>query len=321
MPGNLLLAPVAGYTDAAFRSVCLEQGASFCFTEMVSAEGLARGGARSFALLRRSTGETLWGVQLFGSDPGSMAAAVRAVEPLRPSLYDLNCGCSVPKVVKTGSGVALMQDPQQIHGLVTAIRSETAAPVSVKLRSGWERGSSSYLESGAAAEAAGASLVTLHPRTRSQGFSGTAEWEHIRRLRSALSVPVLGSGDLFGPEDAREMLVRTGCDGVMFARGALGNPFVFAHTRALLLGLPAPAPEPVGSRLGVALEQLRRAVGFVGEAAACKEMRKHFAYYARGIPGGAGLRRRLVVASRYEEYQSIVKEFLAHSDGISSGSG
>jgi tRNA-dihydrouridine synthase B len=317
--GNLFLAPIAGYTDAAFRSICLEHGADFCFSEMVSAEGIARGGGKSFALLTRSPVEEPWGVQLFGADPDSLAAAVRAIEPLRPSVYDLNCGCSVPKVLKAGAGAALLRDPERIARLVAAMRSETTAPVSVKLRSGWDRNSLNYLETGAAAQTAGASLVSLHPRTRSQGFSGTSEWEHIARLKSALAVPVLGSGDLFSPQDARSMLSGTGCDGLMFARGALGNPFIFSRTRAVLLGGQEPAPEPVELRLQVALEQLGRAAHWSGEALACREMRKHFGYYTRGIPGGAALRRRFVAAASFEEYESIVKEYLARSDGLSNG--
>jgi tRNA-dihydrouridine synthase B len=199
---------------------------------------------------------------------------------------------------------------------VAAMKGETQAPVSVKLRSGWDLDSLNYLETATAAVAGGASLVTLHPRTRSQGFGGKAAWDHIRILKNTLEVPVIGSGDLFRPEDALQMLALTGCDGVMFARGALGNPFVFARGRALLCGEPFPDPVPSSAKLYTALEQLRRCMMFKNEERACKEMRKHFCYYTRGIPGGAELRKQIVAATRYEKYESVVKEYLQRSDGL-----
>ena len=319
IPGNLLLAPMAGYTDAAFRSVCLEHGASFCFTEMVSAEAMARGSEKTLELLRRTDGERIWGVQVFGSEPRSAAAAVRALEPLQASLYDLNCGCSVPKVLKSGSGAALLRCPERIRDLVSAMKSETGAPVSVKLRSGWNVDALNYREAAEAAVAGGASLVSLHPRTRRQGFTGSADWGHIAALKAVIPVPVIGSGDLWGPEDALRMMRETGCDGIMFARGALGNPFVFAQTRALLRGQPAADGVVTRIRLETALEQLGRGLSFKPELAACREMRKHFCYYCRGLPGAAELRRRVVEASSFREYQDIVKEYLDRSDGIDMG--
>jgi tRNA-dihydrouridine synthase B len=282
---------------------------------MVSAEGIARGSLKSFDLLQRGRQESIWGVQLFGSDPQSAAAAVRLLEPLEVSLFDLNCGCSVPKVLKSGSGSALLQDPERIRRLVRAMTAETRAPVSVKLRSGWSSESLNYRETAEAAVAGGASMVCLHPRTRRQGFSGAAQWGHIAVLKTMLSVPVIGSGDLFSPEDAVRMMRETGCDGVMFARGALGNPFVFAQTRALLRGeTPVEVPDQV--RLETALEQLRRSLCFKPEPVACREMRKHFSYYSRGIHRGAELRRRIVGAGSLQDYQDIIKAHLDRSDGI-----
>jgi tRNA-dihydrouridine synthase B len=319
IPGNLILAPLAGYTDAAFRSICLEHGASLCYTEMVSAEGVARGNQKSFDLLRRSRGERILGVQIFGSSPSRVAQAVRAMAHLDLSLFDLNCGCSVPKVVKSGAGAALLRDPDRIRRLVEAMKGQTDVPVSVKLRSGWDGDSLNYLETGQAAVSGGASLVSLHARTRSQGFSGKADWTHIAALKRALDVPVLGSGDLFGPEDALRMLEQAGCDGVLFARGALGNPFVFAQTRALLSGESAVAAVSTAVRLQTALEHLRRTLSFKNEATACREMRKHFCHYTRGIPGGSELRKAVVSATRLREYEEIVKEYLDRSDGKGKG--
>ena len=310
IPGNIFLAPMAGYTDAAFRSLCLEQGASFAFTEMMSAEGLARGSPKTLELARRAESEKLWGAQIFAAEPRSAAAAVRALESLAPSLYDLNCGCSVPKVLKSGAGAALLRDPARIRDILRAMRGETAAPLSVKLRSGWDPGSLNYLEAAELAQEGGAALACLHPRTRSQGFSGSADWSHIAELKRRSSLRVFGSGDLFSAEQAVALMSRTGCDGVMFARGAIGNPFIFAQALALFHGLVAPpSPEPE-VRLAAALEQLARAAALHGESRACRQMRKHFCAYSRGIPGGAQLRSQAVRAERLADYRRLVQEYL-----------
>jgi tRNA-dihydrouridine synthase B len=310
IPGNLFMAPMAGYTDAAFRALCVEQGAFLCFTEMVSAEGLARGGDKTWVLLRRAENESLWGVQLFGSEPRAAAAAVRALAPLRPSLLDLNCGCSVPKVLKSGAGAALLRSPGRIGELVRAMRQETGAPVTVKIRSGWDAATLNYLEVAEEACRAGAAAVCLHPRTRAQGFTGRADWTQIAELKRRLGAPVFGSGDVFSAEDAARLVRETGCDAVLCARGALGNPFLFAEARRLFAGLPpAPAPSP-GERLAAALRQLAGAIRLYGEEVACREMRKHFCAYTRGVPGGAELRRQAVAARRAADYEALVARYL-----------
>jgi tRNA-dihydrouridine synthase B len=310
IPGNIFLAPMAGYTDAAFRFLCVEHGATLAFTEMVSAEALARGSLKTLGLARRAENERLWGVQIFASEPRSAAAAVRALERLGPSLYDLNCGCSVSKVLKTGAGAALLREPARIRDILRAMRGETSAPLSVKLRSGWDSGSLNFLEAAGLAHEGGAALICLHPRTRSQGFSGRADWSHIADLKSRSSLPVFGSGDLFSAEDALRLVGLSGCDGVMFARGAIGNPFIFAQAQALFRGQPAPpSPEPE-VRLAAALRQLARAVAIHGELRACREMRKHFSAYSRGIPGGADLRAKAMRAEREADYRRLVQDYL-----------
>jgi tRNA-dihydrouridine synthase B len=308
------MAPMAGYTDAAFRALCVEQGAFLCYTEMVSAEGLARGGRKSWALLARADNERLWGVQLFGSEPRALAAAVRLVAPLAPSLLDLNCGCSVPKVLKSGAGAALLRSPRLIAELVAAMRQETGAPVTVKIRSGWDSASLNYLEVAEEACRAGAAAVCLHPRTRAQGFTGRADWSQIAELKRRLEAPVFGSGDVFSAEDAARLVRETDCDAVLFARGALGNPFLFAEARRLFAGLPpAPAASP-RERLAAALRQLNGAIPLYGEEAACREMRKHFCAYTRGIPGGARLRSLAIAARQAADYQGLVAEYQEKKD-------
>jgi tRNA-dihydrouridine synthase B len=323
LEGNIFLAPIAGYSDAAFREVCIRFGAYLCFTEMVSAEALARGSRKTLELTRRGENERDLAVQLFGCDPLVFGRAIRALEPLRPALYDLNCGCAVPKVLKTGAGAALLRSPQRIADILRAIGDETESPVSVKLRSGWDAQNLGYREAAEKAIGAGAAMLTLHPRTRAQGFSGRADWSHIRALKEGSPVPVIGSGDLFGAKDALTMMRETGCDGVMFGRGALGNPFLFAQTRHLLQGT-ATAPEvpsatasaedpSTAERLQTALEHLGRAVALKGETIACREMRKHMCHYTKGVPGGAELRQKAVHAATLEEYRRLVREFLAGS--------
>ncbi len=311
IPGNLLLAPLAGYSDTAFRSICTQWGSNLCYTEMVSAEGIIRNNAKTLELLRRADNETLFAVQIFASDPQSAANAVRMLGVHRPDLFDLNCGCSVPKVLKSGCGAALLREPERIRTILRAMGGETDRPVTVKLRSGWDQNSINFLQASEAAQRGGAAMLCLHPRTRTQGFSERAQMSHLKTLKGHSSVPVIGSGDLLTPEDARSMFRASGCDGVMFARGALGNPFIFRATWELLSGKRGSPPPTTKERLETALQQLKLTVTFKGEQRGCKEMRKHFCYYSKGIPGAAELRARAVRAESVEDYQKLVEKFFS----------
>ena len=301
---------MAGYTDAAFRAVCSSQGAVLGFTEMVSADALARDNALTLRMLAVSPGENLTAFQLFGAKPAVIAQAMRRISSLNPALIDLNCGCSVPKVLKADCGAALMRSPALVGSLVAAMKGETDRPVSVKLRLGWEESSLNYLACAEEAVKAGASLVTLHPRTRAQAFRGEARWEHISALKRACPVPVIGSGDLFTALDCERMLRTTGCDGVMVARGSLGNPFIFRQARALLQGDDGWNQVEAGIRLSTAMDHLRLLAAEVGEAKACRDMRKHFVAYTRGMEGGSMVRESVVHAARIEEYGEIVASYL-----------
>ncbi|MDR1929540.1 MAG: tRNA-dihydrouridine synthase [Treponema sp.] len=335
LPGNLFLAPVAGFTDRAFRSICAEAGADLCFTELVSAEavtrrpeqyGLGVAGDRApaaAALLRRGVSEKRYAVQLFGGSPETLGRACALLAPLRPDAVDLNAGCPVPKVVKSGAGSALMRNPAllgRIAGaMVTASRKYLGdVPVTVKMRSGWDAASINYAQCARSAVEAGAAMITLHPRTRSQGYGGTSDWSHIADLASRLSVPVAGSGDLFTPEDAERMFRETGCAALMFARGAQGNPPIFGAAKALFRGGSyAAAPEHLNrERLRMGLRHLELLAGDLGEKSACLEMRKQFCAYTRGamgmpgLAGGGALREKLVHARTIAEYVTIVSPFL-----------
>lgn len=321
LPGNLFLAPVAGYTDRAFRTICRNWGADFTYTELISAEAIVRHKgplreSKSWPLLRRGEGERPYGIQLFGDRPELIYEAALRLAELEPDLLDINCGCPVPKVVKAGAGSALMRDPAKLGAIVTSAVKASGealgnAPVTVKIRSGWDSLSLNYREVAEAAVDGGAAMVTLHPRTRAQGYGGKSDWSLIGDLASRLPIPVAGSGDLFAPEDAERALRETGCAAVMFARGAMGNPFIFTETRRLLLKGSAggessqEAPFP---RLATAFSHLQMLAEDLGERIACREMRKQFCAYAKGLPGGARLRERFVRGETVEEYRNILED-------------
>lgn len=321
--GNLFLAPVAGYSDRAFRSLCREYGASFTYTEMVSSEALTRGSCKTEDLLPRADNEDIYAVQLFGSDAGRMADSARIVIDLTGTeCVDINAGCPVPKIVKTGAGSALTRDPDRLAGIVRATvraaaeagekRSGMAVPVSVKIRSGWDDTSITWEDAARASIEAGAKAVTLHPRTRAQGYEGRSSWDHLAALSAIVhaeypGVPVFGSGDLFTPEAARDMLSQTGCDGVMFARGAMGNPFIFAQARELLL-TGAYGEIPAAERMAAGWRELLSLARDSGEERAAREMRKRFSAYSRGIEGGSQLRAEIVRASSVEDYRALLSK-------------
>ena len=319
LAGNLFLAPVAGYTDRAFRSICIDQGADFTYTELASSEALVRGGKATFDLIRRGENEKQYAIQLFGHDPETMYKAALALSPYHPEAVDINAGCPVLKVVKTGAGSALMRDPARLGKIVEAVARASrealnSAPVTVKMRSGWDEGSINYAECSRIACEAGAAMVCLHPRTRGQGYGGKSDWTHVADLVTRLSIPVSGSGDIFTPEDAKRMLTETSCAAVMFARGALGNPFIFSAVKSLLV---SGSWEPVAfdERITIAFHHLDLLTADIGERAACREMRKAFCAYTKGLPGKTGapgsaaLRNRLVSAETTEDYRTIFRDY------------
>jgi nifR3 family TIM-barrel protein len=328
LPGNIFLAPVAGYTDRAFRSICAEEGACFSFTELVSAEALYRNfgryglgaavegsssaNAAAINLVRRGENEKRYAIQLFGAESESVYKAASLLAPLKPDAVDINAGCPVPKVVKNGAGSALMKNPSGIGRIVeAAVRASReslgSVPVTIKIRSGWDSKSLNYAECARIAVEAGAEMVSLHPRTRAQNYGGKSDWTHITDLVSRLSVPVTASGDLYTPEDARQMFNDTGCAAVMFARGAMGNPFIFSQTRSLL-ETGSWKPASFSARTAAAMRHLQMLAADIGERTACLEMRKQFCAYTKGVVGGAALREKAVHAETIEEYRRIVTE-------------
>jgi len=334
LSGNLFLAPVAGYTDRSFRSLCAQEGASFSFTELVSAEALYRSfgryglvntdaedakkkknpNASAINLIRRGKNEKLYAIQLFAGESESVYKAASLLAPLKPDAIDINSGCPVPKVVKNGAGSALMKNPANLGRVVeAAVRASREsldnAPVTIKIRSGWDSDSLNYFECARIAVEEGAAMVSLHPRTRGQYYSGKSDWSCIADLAERISVPVAGSGDLFTPEDAQRMLKETGCAAVMFARGAMGNPFIFSSARSLL-ETGSWNPAPYSARINLFLRHLEMLSSDIGERSACLEMRKQFCAYTKGFIGGAALREKAVRAETIEEYKQIVSAFI-----------
>ncbi len=319
LKGNLFLAPVAGYSDAAFRSVCIENGACFTYTEMVSAEALVRKNQKTEILMKRAYNESAYAVQIFGPEPDVMSEAARIVlEKTHCECIDINCGCPVPKIVKTGAGSALTRDPERLYKVAKAVvdaaggsPTNGGVPVTVKIRSGWEQKMMTWREAAQAALDAGVSAITIHPRTKAQGYEGHSDWSIMQQLVEMVDgrIPVFGSGDLFKPEDAKKMLEETGADGVMFARGAMGNPFIFKDATALLKnGTYEPVPADVRVKTGFA--ELERLVQETSEQHACLEMRKRFAAYSKGIQNGAALRAQIVHASTVQDYHNIFDSVL-----------
>jgi len=291
LPNNLLLAPMAGITNLPMRLMARECGASLAFTEMVSVNGLVREGKKTFDLISSTPADRPLGIQLFGDDPQLLVEGARLVAG-HGDLIDINMGCPVKKVVGTGAGSALMRDPGKVQVIVRAVRQATDLPFTVKIRTGWGAETENFLEIARIAAAEGCDAITLHPRTRAQMFEGRAAWDRIAALKNAVSIPVIGSGDLFTAADVVRMMEETGCDGVMLARGALGNPWLFRESIDLMEGREPRLPTPA-ERLALTLRHLEMFIQLSGERVALREMRKHLSWYVRGLPGAALFRDQI----------------------------
>lgn len=305
----IILAPMAGISDLPYRLIMKPAGAALVFTEMVSAVGLARakGRNRTFELLESRQEERPLGVQLFGSDPEYLAQGAQLVAS-HADLIDLNLGCPVPKVTKGGGGSALLREPAQIRLIVRAMRVVWDGPLTIKIRSGWDADHLNYLEIGRIAQEEGVDAITLHSRTRSQGFSGVANWSHLRQMKEALSIPVIGSGDIFTADDGLRMLAETNCDAIMIGRGGYGNPWLLAELAARLQGQQWHAPSVV-ERGAVAHQHLNLALEILGERRTLGEMRKHLCWYARGLTGAGIFRQAINRAEEIATMHTLIDNF------------
>lgn len=305
----LVLAPMAGVTDLAFRTICRELGAGYTVTEMASAKALCYQGKKTLPLLDLGKGEHPAAIQLFGCEEEAMErGAAIASEYSGCDVIDINMGCPVPKICNNGEGSALARDPEQAARVAAAvIRGAGGKPVTAKFRLGWDKGSLNYLELGKRLQDVGVAAVTLHARTRAQMYSGSADWSAIKALKNALSIPVIANGDVFSPKDAVDILRVTGADGIMIGRGVFGNPWIFEQCAAALRGEPIPPRPPLAERCETVERQIRLAAEQKGERIACLEARKHYAWYLKGIPYAGYYKEKISQVETFEQIREITK--------------
>ena len=293
LENNVILAPMAGVTDLPYRVLCREQGAGLVCMEMVSAKAIYYKNRNTQELLAVDERERPVSLQLFGSDPEILSSMAAQLEDGPYDLFDINMGCPVPKIVKNGEGSALMRNPKLVEEILTAMVKAVRKPVTVKIRRGFDETSVNAVEIAKIAEGCGVAAVAVHGRTREQFYSGKADWDIIRQVKEAVRIPVIGNGDVFTPEDAKRMVETTGCDGIMVARGAKGNPWIFKQITEYLDTGVIPERPSVEELKEMILRHGRMMVEFKGELAAMREMRKHVAWYTTGYPRSAALRNEI----------------------------
>ena len=303
--GNCVLAPMAGVTDWAFRTVCAGLGTAVTVTEMVSSRALVYHDRKSMGLLKKTRGG-ICGAQIFGNDPAVMAeGAALALEISGADFIDINMGCPMPKIVNNGDGSALMKDPALAARIVEAVCGAVSVPVTVKMRKGWDKGSVNAVEMAGMLEQAGAAAIAVHGRTKTMLYSGVADWDIIREVKKTVKIPVVANGDIFTAEDAVKCRERTGADMVMIGRGSFGDPWLLQQCERALRGEEIPERPPLCERVDTALRQFRLAEEDKGEHIACLEARKHFAWYLRGVPYSGYYKEKIAAICSMEDIEKI----------------
>ena len=307
--GNLILAPMAGVTDLPFRLLCKEQGADLIYTEMVSAKGILYNNKNTSSLLEIKEGERPVSLQLFGADPNILSEMAKKIEDLNFDILDLNMGCPVPKVVNNGEGSALMKNPKLIGEIVNKVSKGIKKPLTVKIRKGFTENEVNAVEVAKIIEENGASGIAVHGRTREQYYSGRADWDIIRQVKEAVTIPVIGNGDITTPEDAVAMKEYTGCDGVMIGRGVRGNPWLFHQIKTYVETGVIEEKPTIDEVIKMILFHARLQVEFKGEFIGMKEMRKHVAWYTGGYPNSSKLRSRVNEVETMEQLCKLMEEY------------
>lgn len=301
----VILAPMAGVTDLPFRVLCREQGCGMVCTEMVSAKAITYKNKNTFLLMETVPQERPVSLQLFGSDPDIMAEAARMIADRDFDVLDVNMGCPVPKVVNNGEGSALMKQPELAGRIVRSLVEAIDKPVTVKIRKGFDDDHINAVEMAKIAEANGAAAVAVHGRTREQYYSGKADWEIIAKVKDTVSIPVIGNGDIFTPEDAKNMMEQTNCDGVMIGRGAQGNPWIFHQIKTYLETGMVPEKPPFSEVCRMILRHAKMQIEWKGEKRGMREMRSHAAWYTAGYPHSASLRRAMNTVETYAQLEEL----------------
>lgn len=304
------LAPMAGVADRAFRELCVEHGAGYVVTELISAKGISRGDKGSKELLQLGEHEHPCAIQLFGDEPDTMADAAIKALPYKPEVIDINMGCPAPKVSGHGSGSALMKTPELAHEIVKQVVAAVPLPVTVKIRAGWDDSSINAPEIAMLCEKAGASAIAVHGRTKKQMYSPPVNLDVIKAVKECVSVPVIGNGDITSAVDAKKMLEYTGCDMVMVGRGAMGNPWIFNEIISYLKDGTIPAPVTLEQRMATMLAHIRRLCEYKGEFIGMREARKHTAWYMKGLHGAAEYRRQASYLTTFDDIKALAERVI-----------
>ncbi len=318
LKNNLILAPMAGVTDLPTRAIAIEQGAGMVCAEMLSGVGITRQDLNGFKKIEIDMNEHPISMQIFGGIPDVMAEAAKIVEARGADIVDINCGCPVKKITSQCAGSSLLREPELLKNVVKAVVKAVKVPVTVKIRLGWDDASINVVENAKAIEGEGAAMVAIHGRTRAQGYSPFAKWDYIRQAKEVVKIPVVASGDIFTPEDAKKCLEQTGVDGVLFARGFIGNPWIISRTKTFLETGRLPKEPTFEERVQMVLDHTARTIEFVkkfsddpirAERKAVIEMRKFNNNYIKGIPGAADMRQKINQAENFEALKQVFREF------------
>ncbi|MFZ1954064.1 MAG: tRNA dihydrouridine synthase DusB [Desulfobacterales bacterium] len=310
LSNSAILAPLAGITDLPFRLLAKQSGCALVYSEMISANALVRESTKTIKMLDSSAEEKPLSVQIFGTEPAIMAEAARMVASSGADLLDINCGCAVKKIAKTGSGVALMRQPKTAEALFRTVRRTIDIPLTIKIRSGWDDSGRQAIEFARMAEACGVDAIAVHPRTATQGFRGQSDWSIIAAIKEAVSIPVIGNGDILCARDAVQMEAETGCDGIMIGRAAIGNPWIFSRYLALKTGQPEPNVD-LAMRIETMIRYVRAMVDYWGESRACRMLRSRLGWFVKSLPHAGAFREATTSITAEDEALAVIDTFCA----------